>query len=234
MPESFTSSRASPPNPDTVTSTRPPGWVYWTAFSRRFRTISDRSRGKPWTMVGARSRMSVCTPASRARSSTRCTSSATIRSSRTSWGRPTAPSSRERSSRSETTRPSLMASCSNWEANRGTASGSPCDAVEMVSANACSEATGVFSSWEALATKSLRTASTARASVTSLVTRSTRPSSGSGTAVASIVLDDGPTVTSMCPGDPVSCARATICCRAAGVSCPTRATTPVSRRDASF
>jgi len=60
--------------------------------------------------------------------------------------------------------------------NLGTAAGSSFTAISRVSATAWMEATGVFISWEASATKSRRIASMRLASVTSWIATSRRPS----------------------------------------------------------
>ena len=92
-------------------------------------------------------------------------------------------SSRERSSRSATILESRTASASSCAANRGTASGSSCHTFRSVSAAAWIDAAGVFNSWEAFATKSRRTESKRRASVTSAITARTDPSVPVGVAV---------------------------------------------------
>ena len=81
-----------------------------------------------------------------------------------------------------TIRESRRASRSSCSANRATASGSSAAASRSVSAAAWIDAAGVFSSWEAFATKSRRTASSRRDSVTSVTTTRTDPSSAAGVA----------------------------------------------------
>ena len=73
-------------------------------------------------------------------------------------------------------RDSRRASRSSCTANRVTASGSSSATARSVSAAAWIEAAGVFSSCDALATKSRRTASVRRESVTSVTTINTAPS----------------------------------------------------------
>ena len=122
-------------------------------------------------------------PASIAASSKRDVSSRTSASRRTfSWSS-LPDSSRERSSRSATIRERRTASRSSCSANRGTAAGSSCHTCKSVSAAAWIDAAGVFSSCDAFATKSRRTASRRRASVTSAITARTEPSVPAGVAV---------------------------------------------------
>ena len=73
-----------------------------------------------------------------------------------------------------------IASRSSCSVNRRAAGGSSSAPSRSVSAAARIEAAGVFSSWEAFATKSRRTASSRRASVTSRTTSRTEPSSPTG------------------------------------------------------
>ena len=79
-----------------------------------------------------------------------------------------------------TMRESRRASRSSCAAKRATAAGSSAAASRSVSAAAWIEAAGVFSSCDAFATKSRRTASIRRDSVTSVTTTSTEPSSPAG------------------------------------------------------
>ena len=85
-------------------------------------------------------------------------------------------SSRERSRRSATMRDSRIASRSSCTANRATSSGSSSTTCRRVSAAAWIVAAGVLSSWDAFATKSRRTASSWRCSVTSRTTTRVAPS----------------------------------------------------------
>ena len=173
-------------------------------MSTRLRTSRARSRAEPRTgAVTRRARRRAMRPASRSRvleplallptTPSRCdqvsTSSLPV-------------SSRERSSRSATIRDRRSASRSSWVANRGTAPGSSLGRSRRVSAAARIVAAGVFSSCDAFATKSRRTASSRRASVTSRTIASTEPSSPAGTAWTRSHRSGEPTSTSRRSGRP--------------------------------
>ena len=183
-PVSVTRSSTRVGSPVTVTSTEPPGCVYRTALSTRLRTSSARSRPDPCTDGTPSACNTRATPVSRASSCNRWISSAATASSRIRSSRSLPVSSRERSSRSDTMRDSRRASRSSCSVKRRAAGGSSIAPARSVSAAARIDETGVFSSWEAFATKSRRTRSRRRASVTSRTTTRTEPSSPTGIAAA--------------------------------------------------
>ncbi len=136
----------------------------------RLRTSKARSLCDPRTGRSPSVRISSVTPARTAVSSNRCPSSLAAAPSETRSSRALPDSSLERSSRSATIRESRTASRSSCDAKRGIAAGSSAAACRRVSATAWIVAAGVFSSWDAFATKSRRTASSCRCCVTSRTT----------------------------------------------------------------
>ena len=98
---------------------------------------------------------------------------------------------------------------SRWSCsvNRRAAGGSSSAPSRRVSAAARIDAAGVFSSWDAFATKSRRTASSLRASVTSRTTTSTDPPSPIGCELASSQRVGAPVSTSTAFAAPVYPAR---------------------------
>ncbi len=139
--------------------------------SARGRARSRGSGARPAPRTGAPRRTR------RRGRSKRSASSRITASSATSSSRSLPDSSRDRSSRSPTILDRRTASRSSCAANRGITAGSSTAAVRIVSAAAWIVAAGVFSSCEALATKSRRTCSSRRASVTSRIVRR-RPAVG--------------------------------------------------------
>ncbi len=142
--------------------------LYATALSTRFATAVTSCGSLPRTVSPVSPPETTEMPADSAASRVRSSTSPISRSTTTiaGVGSGSAPCSRDSSISSCTSRPSRCPSCCIRLANRRTAVGSSAASC-TASASRLSAPTGVFSSWLTLATKSRRTASSRRDSVTS-------------------------------------------------------------------
>ena len=176
MPLSVTVISAKPDRDRAATAMRDSPVLYATALASRFVTAvaswlsTPRTTRPGWPPTA----MSSCLARAAVRVRSTASASTWSTSTGTSSGSGSPPCSRERSISSRTRRPRRSASWAMRAAKRCTASGSSA-APSMASASSDSAPTGVFSSWPTLATKSRRTASVRRVSVTSSSTRATGP-----------------------------------------------------------
>ena len=169
MPWSATISSAKRPCTLARICTRPPSSVYFTAFSTRLPSAETSWRRSPQTRPSLRpSSTAISMPRAAASWRTRSTASATMSPIGTASVSGDSPSSmRDSSIRSSIVPVTRSASATIRSATRCTTSGSL--SPDSASASTARAPTGVFSSWLMLATKSVRTASTRRRSLTSSI-----------------------------------------------------------------
>ncbi len=213
MPWSATISSAQVPSTRTRTCTLAPGSLYFTAFSTMLPSAETSWRRSPLTRtpVGSSSTViSICRFSASARARATASSTMSTMSMRSRNG--SSPSSiRESSSRSSMVRDTRSASSTMRSATRWTTSRSSSSA--SASARTASAPTGVFSSWLMLATKSVRTASTRRRSLTSSIV-ATAPPPSSGDEVTTTAKRGGPYSSRSCregsPSNALASSRSTV------------------------